>query len=79
MVKSAPCSRITASAASRIATLTRAVRPPGQLEELFNALTCSKTFITITADEGAGEHCHVGARTLFYQQAFDWLDDVLCR
>jgi len=36
-----------------------------------------KTFTTFTAAEGAGEHCHVGARTLFHQRAFDWLDQVL--
>jgi hypothetical protein len=48
----------------------------GQPRALFDALTCPKTFVSFTADEGAGEHCHVGAHTLFHQRAFDWLDDV---
>ncbi len=49
----------------------------GQPEQLFAALTCPKTLVRFTAEEGAGEHCHVGAHTLFHQRAFDWLDDVL--
>jgi dienelactone hydrolase len=49
----------------------------GQLRQLHDALTCPKTFLRFTAEEGAGEHCYVGAHTLFHQRAFDWLDDVL--
>jgi dienelactone hydrolase len=49
----------------------------GQPEQLFAALTCPKTLLRFTAEEGAGAHCHVGAHTLFHQRAFDWLDDVL--
>jgi hypothetical protein len=30
-----------------------------------------------TAAEGAGEHCEAGARTLFNQRSFDWLDRTL--
>jgi hypothetical protein len=30
-----------------------------------------------TAAEGAEEHCHVGALTLFHQRMFDWLDVTL--
>jgi pimeloyl-ACP methyl ester carboxylesterase len=48
----------------------------GQPRALFDALTCPKSFVSFTADEGAGEHCHVGAHTLFHQRAFDWLDDL---
>jgi pimeloyl-ACP methyl ester carboxylesterase len=44
---------------------------------LYEALTCDKTFTTFTVKEGAGEHCEVGARSLFNQRAFDWLDGVL--
>jgi len=29
------------------------------------------------AKEGAGNHCEAGARSLFNQRAFDWLDMVL--
>ncbi|HEY7030022.1 MAG TPA: alpha/beta hydrolase [Thermomicrobiales bacterium] len=49
----------------------------GQPRQLYEALTCRKTFLRFTTDEGAGEHCHVGAHILFHQRAFDWLDDVL--
>lgn len=49
----------------------------GQPEQLYDALTCPKSFLRFSAEEGAGEHCHVGAHTLFHQRAFDWLDDVL--
>ena len=49
----------------------------GQPQQLYEALTCPKPFLRFTAEEGAGEHCHVGAHTLFHERAFDWLDDVL--
>jgi pimeloyl-ACP methyl ester carboxylesterase len=44
---------------------------------LYDALTCEKDFVTFTAAEGAGAHCETGARSLFNQRAFDWLDAVL--
>jgi hypothetical protein len=37
----------------------------------------AKPFISFTAAEGAGEHCHVGAHTLFHQRVFGWLDETL--
>jgi hypothetical protein len=49
----------------------------GQPRMLYEALDCPKTFVTFTAAEGAEEHCHVGALTLFHQRMFDWLDDTL--
>jgi dienelactone hydrolase len=49
----------------------------GQPRTLYEALHCPKTLLTFTAAEGAGEHCHVGALTLFHQRMFDWLDDTL--
>ncbi|HEY5208472.1 MAG TPA: alpha/beta fold hydrolase [Stellaceae bacterium] len=45
--------------------------------KLYDALACDKHFIAFTAAEGAGEHCEAGARSLFNQRAFDWLDRVL--
>jgi pimeloyl-ACP methyl ester carboxylesterase len=45
--------------------------------KLYDSLTCEKAFITFLAKEGAGEHCEAGARSLFNQRAFDWLDMVL--
>ena len=49
----------------------------GQPRMLYEALDCPKTFVTFSAAEGAGEHCHEGALTLFHQRMFDWLDDTL--
>jgi pimeloyl-ACP methyl ester carboxylesterase len=45
--------------------------------KLYGALSCDKAFIAFSAHEGAGEHCEVGARSLFNQRALDWLDAVL--
>jgi predicted alpha/beta-fold hydrolase len=47
--------------------------------KLYDALSCEKAFVAFTAQEAAGEHCEVGARSLFNQRAFDWLDRVLER
>jgi pimeloyl-ACP methyl ester carboxylesterase len=49
----------------------------GQPEAMFAALTCPKTYIRFSAEEGAEEHCHTGANRLFAQKAFDWLDETL--
>ena len=49
----------------------------GQPAMLYEALHCPKTFAAFTAAEGAGEHCHEGALTLFHQRLFDWLDDTV--
>jgi len=45
--------------------------------KLHDALTCEKSFLLFAASEGAGEHCEIGARSLFNQRAFDWLGSVL--
>jgi pimeloyl-ACP methyl ester carboxylesterase len=45
--------------------------------KFYDALTCPKRYHQFTAAEGAGQHCESGARTLFHQHAFDWLDHVL--
>lgn len=44
---------------------------------LFDALRCPKEYVQFEAADGGGEHCESGARTLFHQRAFDWLDSVL--
>ncbi|WP_432046402.1 alpha/beta hydrolase family protein [Streptomyces asiaticus] len=49
----------------------------GQPRRLFDELTCQKELISFREDEGAGEHCHEGALSLFHQRTFDWLDTVL--
>lgn len=40
-------------------------------------LTCQRELISFWEEEGAGEHCHEGAISLFYQRTLDWLDTVL--
>ena len=45
--------------------------------KLFEKLACPKVFQRFSAAEGAGSHCESGARALFNQRAFDWLDPVL--
>jgi pimeloyl-ACP methyl ester carboxylesterase len=49
----------------------------GQPKRLYDALTCPKTFMRFTAQEGAGEHCQLGALLLFNHRVFEWLDATL--
>jgi pimeloyl-ACP methyl ester carboxylesterase len=48
-----------------------------QSTELFQQLTCPKSLITFHTEEGAGDHCELGAPALFSQRVFDWLDRIL--
>ncbi|QAY72666.1 alpha/beta fold hydrolase [Agromyces protaetiae] len=45
--------------------------------DLYGALTCPKAYLEFTVAEGAGQHCEVGARQLYYARAFGWLDGIL--
>jgi dienelactone hydrolase len=47
--------------------------------KFYDALTCPKQFVEFRSADGAGQHCEAGARTIFHQHAFDWLDQVLSR
>ncbi|MEU6313103.1 alpha/beta fold hydrolase [Streptomyces sp. NPDC047014] len=49
----------------------------GQPQQLFDHLTCPKTLMTFTAEEGAGAHCHPGAMRLALARIYDWLDTTL--
>jgi alpha-beta hydrolase superfamily lysophospholipase len=49
----------------------------GQPDALAAAMTTASTVARLTRDQGAGEHCHVGALSLLHQVIFDWLDDAL--
>ncbi|MEU8587028.1 alpha/beta hydrolase [Streptomyces sp. NPDC048664] len=49
----------------------------GQPEQLFEHLTCPKTLMVFTTEEGAGAHCHPGAMRLAQARIYDWLDDTL--
>lgn len=45
--------------------------------QLYDAQGGERAFIAFSAREGAGGHCEAGARSLFNQRIFDWLDHVL--
>ena len=48
---------------------------PRQSRQLFEALTCPKTLVRFSAEEGADSHCEPMARSLYDQRMFDWLDE----
>jgi alpha-beta hydrolase superfamily lysophospholipase len=43
-------------------------------KKFFDLLRCEKSYLRFRADEGAGEHCISGNRSLFHERVFDWLD-----
>jgi hypothetical protein len=49
----------------------------GQPKRLYDALTCPKTLLRFTADEGAEKHCQLGALLLSNHRMFEWLDTTL--
>jgi len=49
----------------------------GQARQLFDHLTCPKTFLEFTADEGADANCQAGAERLALARICNWLDDTL--
>ncbi|GAA3047071.1 alpha/beta fold hydrolase [Kitasatospora albolonga] len=48
----------------------------GQPQRVADALTCPHELVTLREEDGAGEHCHMGAMARFQQVTFDWLDTV---
>jgi len=50
----------------------------GQPQLVEKALTAAPpTLVTLTEDEGAGEHTHAGGLSRAHQTMFDWLDTTL--
>jgi hypothetical protein len=49
----------------------------GQPQQLYDHLTCKKTLLSFTNDEGAGAHCEVGASRFAFARIYDWLDETL--
>ena len=49
----------------------------GQAKQIYDHLTCPKTYMLFTAAEGAGSHCQSGALLLSTQRIFDWLDKTV--
>ncbi len=50
---------------------------PGEARKLFDALKGDKTWIRFTAEEGAEEHCQIGAGFLSGERIFNWLAETL--
>ena len=50
---------------------------PGQAKQLYNALKCPKKYMLFTKEEGAGEHCQMGAIMISNERILNWLDDNL--
>ena len=46
-------------------------------KDLFDALTCPKTFLQFHNADGAGMHCEMLNRSMANRQILDWLDDTL--
>ncbi|MFI6324913.1 alpha/beta hydrolase family protein [Nonomuraea sp. NPDC050556] len=49
----------------------------GQPEQLYDHLTCPKTYLSFTAEEGGDAHCQSGAQRLAMARIGDWLEETL--
>jgi len=53
---------------------------PGQARMLYNAITSPrKDFLLFTKEEGAEEHCQMGAILISNARILDWLDDIMMK
>ncbi|MFH1951091.1 MAG: alpha/beta fold hydrolase [Pseudomonadota bacterium] len=52
---------------------------PGQATKLYDALKSQKHFIMFTKEEGAEEHCQMGALLISNARILDWLDDIMMK
>ena len=48
-----------------------------QAQQLYDHLTCRKTLVRFTKEEGAGAHCEMGAGRLAFARILPWLDETL--
>jgi alpha-beta hydrolase superfamily lysophospholipase len=46
-------------------------------KNLYDALTCPKTFVEFTDADGAGMHCEILNRSMANRKILDWLDETL--
>ncbi|HEY3365737.1 MAG TPA: alpha/beta fold hydrolase [Symbiobacteriaceae bacterium] len=53
--------------------------PLEQTERFMKSLTCPKTRVVFTIEEGGEEHCQVGLAHRLHQVIFDWLDEQFAR
>ena len=52
---------------------------PGQSKQLFDKLTCPKEYLLFTKEEGAEEHCQMGAILISNARILDWLEDTMAK
>ncbi len=50
---------------------------PGQSRALYAALKSPKDYMLFTREEGAEEHCQIGASLISNSRILDWLDDAM--
>ena len=50
---------------------------PGQAKKLYEALKCTKKYMLFRKEEGAEEHCQMGACFISTERIFNWLDKNL--
>jgi len=50
---------------------------PGQSRMLYDALKCPKDFILFTKEDGAEEHCQMGAMLTSNGKILAWLDETM--
>jgi hypothetical protein len=43
-------------------------------KEFYERLTCEKSYVRFTQEEGAADHCIMGNRPLFHERVFGWID-----
>lgn len=51
----------------------------GQPEKVKEALGEKATLVTLTMEDAAGQHCHIGALALMNQHVMDWFQNVIER
>ncbi len=52
---------------------------PGQSRKLYDALTSPKDFMLFTKEDGAEEHCQMGAVLISNARILDWLDGIMMK
>ena len=50
---------------------------PGQAQKLYDALRCPKKLVRFTHEQGADQHCEVGAPGLRDYTVYNWLAETL--
>ena len=48
----------------------------GQPKQVADALGEKATYVILTDEDAAGNHCHLGAQAFMNQQIFDWVEDI---